>query len=413
MPLNPTTGQYEHWNPELEGQIKAAQRGKEQMKDFAVEQATDPLNYIGAGSGMFGKALGKAAVAGLSLIKADDANAIVYGRPANEAIKLFEDTYKAMKASGLDDKTATRAAFGKSGVYRNSKNQWMGYISDAGAKWNSPVFDNFSNEVLSGKRSTTESIPLGEVLNHPELYNQFPSLSSTDVRTLAPKITDSQGRTIVTDPGTRGMFWDDALYIKPKEKNVFQPNQASSPYGIGMHELQHKVQSMTGKQGGGSPEMFDPNVYTDIASVNQRNQQIFKELLPFVKSPKEAQPELLANLYDQVEKLVVSVPFSKRLQPRDYQNIVNQYRGVIDPGKLALYINQRRKLELESQALKTRKKEAETKYLRLHGEAEARMTQNNLHRNLQAEGAIPQNLMVTDVLSIDPSLSGLDDPFLY
>lgn len=412
MPLNPT-GQYEHWNPELEGQIKAAQRGKEQIKDFVVDQATDPLNYIGAGSGMFGKALGKAAVAGLSLIKADDANAIVYGRPANEAIKLFEDTYKAMRASGLADQQAKQVAFGKSGVYPNSRNQWMGYISDAGSKWKSPVFDDFANEVLAGKRSTTESVPLGDILKHPELYNQFPSLSKLQVRALAPKVTDSQGRTIISNPETRGMFWDNSLYIKPREKNVFVPNQASSPYGVGMHELQHKVQSMTGRQGGGSPEMFDPNVYEDIASMNQQNQQIFKDLLPFVKSPKEAQPELLSKLYNQVEQLVTSVPSAKLLQPKDYRKIVDQYRGTIDPGKLALYINQRRKLELESRKLKARKKAAEIQYSRLHGEAEARMTQNTLNRNLQTEGVIPQDLMIEDVLKIDPSLSGLDDPFLY
>ena len=121
---------------------------------------------------------------------------------------------------------------------------------------------------LQAMQGSPETVPLSEVLNHPELLKAYPQLGKIKVGALR------------ADMGYIGRFdpYEGKLMLDPTN-----PDQAKR---IMLHELQHAVQGIEKTSPGGSPEMFEPMHIDDLKRIIQINEQL--QMVP-PESPTAAQ----------------------------------------------------------------------------------------------------------------------------
>lgn len=131
-------------------------------------------------------------------------------------------------------------AYGEDRVYYGAKDKSPRFvISDAKAE--TVASPEVIDELEAGKR-----LPLGEVLAHDELYNNYPDLAEYSVM-IDPKIKDA--RSGYFSPSSSTIFISRAaskLLDTPDVRNLI------------LHETQHAVQTKEGHVMGASPEAFVP-----------------------------------------------------------------------------------------------------------------------------------------------------------
>lgn len=364
--MNPNNP-YEHYDPEFEDRQRRAKQGLAGMGEFLKEQATDPTTYLGVGgAGMFGKALGKAAVGTWGLLSADNADAMVYGRPARAAVDLFEKLIADYGKQGLDAARARSEAFKATGVFKGADGKYRGYISDKGASFDRPQ--------LSLTRSMTDNIPdfagtpIAKLLKHDELYQKFPSLKGVPVKTM----TEAE---LAKDRAVHGLFnrGTGVISVNPNltEKELLD---------VLLHEIQHKVQQMTGTPGGGNMRTYMPEGMDKAMAIAEKvrdniSQQLAEKLGRdplMVTAIIHRQPEAIKKLK---AKYGEKTYHTLENQVMDYERLKNKLRMV--------------------------RNEAFDKYQKLYGEAEARTTSKYKDRDLRETGLDPDQ-----ALHMDPGLKG-------
>ena len=133
------------------------------------------------------------------------------------------------KAKTIEDTGASpEAVWQSTGWFRGSDGQWKFEIPDTEASWKS-----------------VEPKPqhrLGDMLDHPALFEAYPHLADMTVRGM------SEGE-MASMRGTQG-------YFSPLNNTIsLRPGQAASAgLSTGLHEIQHAIQEHEGFDVGGSPE---------------------------------------------------------------------------------------------------------------------------------------------------------------
>lgn len=397
----------EHYDPEFETRQAAMRKAKQDIQDFAVDQATDPLNYVGLGVGKLGSMLGKAAVGTWGALRADDADAFVLGRIPKGSKELYEKTLKESLDSGISSEIAEKVAFNESGVYKGSDGKFRYYIPDYAAKLNQKVYDQL------GKNGPVDIM---SVLEHSGLFKAAPHLKDVRVAALDDAIRQKYNLSKDThglwDSSSQTMFVDNQSLLPTvnQTKGNFDPTRPISGGALDvlLHELQHVEQGRSKLPRGGSPEMFLPK---DFEKQKQAaNLGRIEAAKNFVNSANLSDQAitLLLNEANNITDLAARSNLT-RLSVPSYTRFVNEGRKFgLDSGTSAKFLNEFFKKSMEMKNLANMERQAISKYRRLYGESEARMTQENIGRNMQMEGVLPSTYQ-TESLQADPFLMGETD----
>lgn len=403
----PDRNPLEHYDPEFEQRQSSSQTAKENVKDFVVDQVFDPLNLVGLGAGKAAGLLGKAAVGLWGATKADDAQSMVLGRLPKGARDLYEQTLKEVLDSGVPMETAEQFTFSKTGVYKGADGKLRYYVPDHMAKLNQKVYDNLKN---SGP------VDVMQILDHAGLFEAAPYLKDAKVGHL----DDAIRKQYKASDDTRGM-WDADAKTMYLDTNQLVPtlNQAAGGFKPGspitggakdtmLHELQHVAQGRTGLPKGGSPEEFMPYNVTEqrkalAAEIEQAKKQ-FRSSANISEADMAALVREATSHADNAARIGLN-----RLPDRSFKAFTDAGRKLgIDPREAVKFLDDFYKKSLEMSKNNQLEKEAFGKYRRLHGESEARMTQENAGRDMREKGNLPR-LYQLDSLAVDPNLFGITD----
>jgi hypothetical protein len=270
-------------------------------------------------------------VGGSGVVPAE-ANSLRTGLGILSQGKHLEDLprMEKLEAAGL----SPAQVFQKTGWYRGDDGLPRYWLSDQGAKLNPdlPTWDgdNFIPDDVEGRYLP---YTLGEVWDHPDLYQAYPWLKD---RVVLPTGPPNQYRGLY-DPRTK------AIYIAKLNPEDFQDTLH--------HEVVHAIQHHEGFANGGDLRMFLPSVYPEL------ERKFFGH--------KQALEDQLYNLgynWDQA-KTAVFTPTNK-LSPSD-SALYSDLR------KFNL-IDQVRRLKNVEDNMDQIQANAYSKYLHLAGESEAR-----------------------------------------
>lgn len=211
------------------------------------------------------------------------------GRDFSDMVRIAEEAEKAgLPMPKIQDAT---------GLFRDPMDgQWKREISDAGAK----LPDNIQEIAASGK-----SLPLFDVLIHPELQSQMPELGNLMARVSMPEQAFPSGG------------------YSPSKKRLW----ASAGKGSGLldtllHEgAGHGVQDAAGFAHGSTPESFDPRELTKWASDELRKVQ--ERMLELQKIQAYNTPEF-RSLMASKDKLTKALYDPKILQESMYRRTAGE-----------------------------------------------------------------------------------------
>lgn len=403
----PDRNPLEHYDPEFEQRQSSAQTAKENVKDFVVDQVFDPLNFVGLGAGKAAGLLGKTAVGLWGATKANDAQSMVLGRLPKGARDLYEQTLKQVLDSGVPVETAEQFTFSKTGVYKGADGKLRYYVPDHMAKLNQKVYDNLKK---SGP------VDVMKILDHAGLFEAAPYLKDAKVGHL----DDTIRKQYKASDDTRGM-WDPESKTMYLDTNQLVPslNQAAGGFKPGspitggakdtmLHELQHVAQGRTGLPKGGSPEEFMPYNVADqrkaLATELEQAKQRFQGSANISDANMAALVREATSHADNAARIGLG-----RIPDRSFKAFTDAGRQLgIDPREAVRFLDEFYKKSLEMSKHDKLEKEAFGKYRRLHGESEARMTQENAGRDMRTNGNLPRRYQL-DSLDLDPHLFGKTD----
>ena len=212
-------------------QRRAAEKAIGQTRDFLVDQATDPLNYLGpAGKGLgVGAKVARGLFATTLAGKADDANAMFFGGKYLPT-KVIEQLEAALKQGA-----SKQEIFQKTGYFKNPQGEWRRYVTD-------------SKAAPTGNLQYMGSLgPAKNYMVHPDLYNLDPRLGENLVRTTTTK--DLGGAYGEFDPNTRML----GVASDRPPKDVFSTL---------LHEVQHIIQDVGKVSEGTNPYGFTTDWHT-------------------------------------------------------------------------------------------------------------------------------------------------------
>lgn len=210
----------EHYDWEQELRNLKSEEAKETIKQFLIDQATDPLTYLGGGAGLAGK-IGKGLFAATLGAKSNDAKAMFFGGKylPKRAIEAVEAAIKSGEAP--------EAVFKRSGYFKDPNGQWRKYVSDKDAQITGEgVF------AVAGNKQTT----LGKALQHDNLMR------------LDPSIRDLIFKGEKLPPGWNAQFDPKTDAISINQNKAFSDKALKSST---LHETQHYIQKQ-GQVPGGS-----------------------------------------------------------------------------------------------------------------------------------------------------------------
>lgn len=279
-------GMFEHYDPALEMRKRAAASGIDSVKAFAVEQATDPLNYAPFGAttkagkwavkGLLGAAMGQ---------KATEADATIFSLA--KAPKHLLDEALDMQAKGQSE----AAIFKKTGIDFKSQKY---YVPDVKAKLVSDAF-----------HLTKRPEPLSRYFANEPVMALMPEL-----RRLRISVDPNLGK------GTNAAF-------RPKDDMVLiAPHMLSDPKKLLssiVHEVQHKAQKVEGKPFGANPEkIFD-------LMLQKRNTTIDKLPVSEEKQLRNTAHQIYRQNPGEKE-----ARFSQKLMRTDLQSVPESHYSSID-----------------------------------------------------------------------------------
>lgn len=313
-------------------QRRAAEKAIGQTRDFVVDQATDPLNYLGpAGKGLgVGAKVARGLFATTLASKAEDANAMFFGGKYLPA-KILERLEEMLKQG-----VSKQQIFEKTGYFKNPQGEWRKYVSDMSAR---PA------GALGYANSTGK---LENYLVHPQLYKQDPRLA-TEI-------------TVDTIPGTS--LPNAGGQYDPYTKTVSVVNdygRMKDHFSVLLHEVQHAIQDIGKVNGGANPEQFTRVWNTP------KTQKVIEQI------------DKLETLFNT--KWSTNFEDIHRLRENNFKAFYNLPQNLKeDYAKVALA-----KIDLRDFYRKASNKAQENKYMSNPGEVEARVTQRLGPRDLKQE----------------------------
>jgi hypothetical protein len=151
---------------------------------------------------------------------------------------------EAQKLWDLDTELGDRAAWDGFGLFQGKDNKWRFEIDDSQMRFTP------DNPEVVRKTKNNESITLGDIIDHPSLFKNYPDLK------------DLKFMVYGGDPGT-GAYWHPAMPEKGIPEHIAY-NVQGNPTGSSkaakssiIHEIQHAIQAREGFSGG-------TNTYGDI-----------------------------------------------------------------------------------------------------------------------------------------------------
>ncbi len=307
-------------------QRRAAEKAIGQTRDFLVDQATDPLNYLGpAGKGLgVGAKVARGLFATTLAGKAEDANAMFFGGTyIKEGIKKAEQLLK-MGLSRED-------LFKQTGFFKDPQGEWRYYIPDK-------VVNPKGRLGFADAKGTTK-----DFLVHPELYKYDPQLKEAKVAT----------KPVAEMSGYEGLYSREGRNI-----SISAGLDLKNKFSVLMHELQHDIQYIGDVSGGSNATLHNTIWNTEK---QQKVHQSFNTLKRMFEQKYGQSVESVLNLpYTEWEKL-----------PKEVKNYAND----IDKLDFQLRSFENRRVTLAPYA----------KYSNNPGEVEARITEKLVGRDLRNE----------------------------
>lgn len=248
--------------------------------------------------------------------------------------------------------------FNATGWFRGADDKWRFVIPDEGARLRTENLRSRDYTNYKGETYQTHSIPfafgsdpqlkLGDVLDHPDLYNAYPWAKDIEVRgTPLGNIMELNG-----------------AYDKDANRMYITGGKADETLSTVLHETQHAIQDREGFARGGSVAEFLPSTHDEnMRRVDTEKQEIEKEIHNLNMDPSTVAGTLgfypydrpMTHYPDNIKQAVAALP----------QDVVDRYRDV-----------QTRYGDLMGQ-----KSAAVQSYLNLGGEIEARSVQAMLHEH--------------------------------
>jgi hypothetical protein len=345
---------------------KAAATGEDETLElvpYFVSEATKARQGLGQAGGIWRDI--KAAVRGtvrdktgldidITLDEIDAATQKVAGEIVKTDVKKGASSPLAMIAGERGGKFA-EADFNYKGVV-DGKLRYEFSDEDASMR-------NFDDYLSEDEIARGETVRLEKVLDHPELYENYPQL-----RDLPIFINNKLSGTAV-----KGTFYNLKKGIAISPDILYLGSELLSTV---LHEVQHAVQNIEGfVPGSNNKYLLDPRVKKAVDSAEARYEDNLKSfeygaalnsLPPHIKAKwaeytKRPKPEGWNTESDQVAFL--RGPFADEVTDRTIKNQISDYRKV----------DARRKEAKD--ALRKAESEAFKLYLRDYGEAEARNTE--------------------------------------
>lgn len=215
-----------------------------------VKGVAEFKDALDAGNKVDAAIAGAGAAVGLLPFIGDVANAMFIGPRATSFDFAQMRRQQEMEAEGA----RPRDIVAETGMFRGADGMVRSEISDAGSKATPFPF---------GQNPSAEDAPIqvmaGSILDHPELYENYPLLANTPVNNMA-----------LTDPGLLGRVGG---YYDPNTKELtLNPRSAGDPEVVRdtmLHELQHMIQEAEGFAKGGS----DESAQRIVQMINERELQ--------------------------------------------------------------------------------------------------------------------------------------------
>ena len=154
--------------------------------------------------------------------------------------------------------------YGDTGVFRSPEGRLMFEIDDSGARVRTEKLNKGNADFYEIPVSSKTPLTIGDVLDHPELYGQYPQISGMPVRPVPVGLENMAGGYA---PVPR------EVYLAPQNANELKRSL--------LHEIQHGVQDVEGFARGGFPERFLPPNY---ATLKAENNTAFYRLLDTLKT---------------------------------------------------------------------------------------------------------------------------------
>lgn len=198
----------------------------------------------------------------------------------------------------------------QTGFWRGAEGRWRHEIDDSTSSFDRNWHDKqpapkkkyglWEQEPFNPNEGMVTS-KLSEVLDHPELYKNYPSLKDI---------------TVIKDPGysSTGAQWE--VGSGPTKHHLGQirmGSEAASSHGILMHEVQHAIQDFEGFSKGGSPGKAGTNyqlklredmlpVAKRLQSLYDKHQSVYPTGLNAAEKAEMEHLSFLANKYNEYAK---------------------------------------------------------------------------------------------------------------
>lgn len=196
---------------------------------------------------------------------------------------------KLKKAEALEKTGQSEEQIWKeTGWFRGADKKWRFEIDDRNAKFN------------PGEHKQVR--PMGEVLEHRELYKAYPNLKNINTETFS---ASGEGFHWGTNPAapkrekirvpTGNTIYDEPFLSSPGAENI------SSSRNVALHEIQHAIQDREGFATGGNPRELLPLVEKEFDKITDPH--VYQEMMD---KKKEVAHEAYKRLAGEVEARNVS-----------------------------------------------------------------------------------------------------------
>jgi hypothetical protein len=264
----------------------------------------------------------------------------------------------------------------KTGWARGAEGKWRNEIDDSNAVLNPDLLKPDSKAGLS------ISIPdsgmrLGDVLQHPDLYDAYPELADMRVKPLEGTKEFQQ------DPLIKGMYGDEA---HGESEPTFYL-RSDSPDGVKstlLHEIQHRVQRIENFPRGSAPNEFLPDSHFQIQARLEKAQPLVDKALEQVGF---TDPDDRFRALDAIRVATSNDPEDAAILKR-YGHLIMPYVEKIKNDNPKLIDSLGQYLQAKT-TLRNNEIAAYDKYKTVMGEVEARNVQTRMKMNPAERSFVP------------------------
>lgn len=280
-------------------------------------------------------------------------------------------TAEEMEAAGKQPREIWKAT----GLYRAKDKKWRFEINDEAARWMSNPL-----RLKRGTLDNRNAVRLGDVLDHKELFAAYPDLRQTTV------VVTSR----ILDKDAAGVY-DDAA-----DEVLLRPTDRDSMLRVLLHELQHAIQKRERfADGTGSTEILNPEWRTfSRLSETEAGDAVLWLHADYADEIAEAESRRASMLAEGADEATIAKALGAQFP--SWAEYTGHMRALEAKGYKPEWLDSPPEQFVESH----------DKYLRLHGEAEARNVETRQGFSTeQRQGSFPEDTLDVPVgeLIVRPS----------